>query len=74
MNVYGVYAWENGSKYEGELKNGIRNGYGVYTEKNGDKYEGQYKDGKINGYGILYDKDGNVKQIGQWENDEFIED
>jgi hypothetical protein len=60
----GIYLWINGSRYEGEFKEGSRNGNGVWvssiTEKQYDRYEGQYKDDKKHGYGIYRWKDGTI--------------
>jgi hypothetical protein len=38
----GRYYWNNGSVYEGEFKNGMRNGKGVWRSSAtlGDTYEG----------------------------------
>ncbi|KAG2392479.1 hypothetical protein C9374_012731 [Naegleria lovaniensis] len=47
--------WDDGSIYEGEVKNGLRDGYGTYTS--GDllsKYEGYWKQGQRHGKGIMY--------------------
>ena len=38
--------YSDGSRYYGELKDGLRNGHGVMTYANGDVYDGQWKDGK----------------------------
>lgn len=46
--------FDNGDVYEGELKDGKRNGWGKYTWANGDYYEGEWKDGKKNGNGAVY--------------------
>jgi hypothetical protein len=37
---YGVYIYEDGSRYEGEWKNGKKDGLGICYWNNGDKYEG----------------------------------
>ena len=39
----------NGSKYEGDWKNGKLNGQGTFTSPDGRKYEGEFKDGKLIG-------------------------
>ena len=39
--------------YDGEWKDGKRNGRGVYTWANGDRYDGEWKDGKQNGRGVF---------------------
>ncbi|EFC49811.1 COG4642 domain-containing protein [Naegleria gruberi] len=46
--------WEDGSYYEGEVKNGLRDGFGVFIS--GDhksKYEGEWKEGKRHGKGFM---------------------
>ena len=46
--------YENGDKYVGELKNGLKNGKGIYYYVNGNRYEGDWKDDKKEGKGIFY--------------------
>ena len=41
----------DGSKFEGGLTDGKRNGKGIYAYKNGDVYVGDWKDDKFHGYG-----------------------
>jgi len=41
--------YKNGSRYEGEVRNGVREGKGKYYYNNGGYYEGSWKDGKMNG-------------------------
>lgn len=62
-------SYTNGDKFEGEIKNGIREGYGTYYYHNGDKYEGMWLKGKKHGMGTLYYKEGNLF-VGQWKNSE----
>ena len=45
--------------YEGNWKNGLKNGYGVMKKK-GSTYEGNWKDGFIDGKGKLTWKSGNI--------------
>ena len=45
--------------YEGEWKNGERNGQGTYTWSDGRKYEGEWKDGK-RWNGTTYEIDGTI--------------
>ncbi|NUM34683.1 MAG: hypothetical protein HUU50_09070 [Candidatus Brocadiae bacterium] len=55
--------------YEGEIKDGKRNGYGIFYYLNGNQYEGEWKDDKRNGYGIEYKHDIlNIYQ-GEWKDD-----
>ena len=37
---------QNGTKFEGQVKEGKRNGQGTYTYPNRSKYEGDWKDDK----------------------------
>ena len=37
---------QNGTKFEGQFKEGKRNGQGTYTYPDGRKYEGDWKDDK----------------------------
>ncbi len=57
-------------KYEGEMKDGKRNGKGILYSPNGKKeYHGEWKDDKRNGRGIEYLENGNKFYDGMWKND-----
>ena len=56
--VQGIYILSDGSKYEGEFKDGILNGQGTKTWPNGQKYVGEFRNGKFNGQGTLTSPDG----------------
>lgn len=43
--------------YEGEFKNGLKDGYGVCRYKNGDIYDGDWKNDLKDGYGIYVQSD-----------------
>ena len=65
---------ENGDKYVGEFKKGLRNGKGVlyYNEKDvykRIKYVGEFRNGMREGKGILYWKDGS-RYEGDFKKDE----
>lgn len=64
----GLYVWNDGSRYEGEFKNGKREGEGVYYYPKGAKYVGTQANGKRNGYGTYYYTNGK-KYIGKWKDD-----
>ena len=54
----GNIIYENGDKYEGELKNGIKEGEGILIRNNGDKFEGIWRNDKeYTGIYFLKDKD-----------------
>ena len=55
-------------KYEGEHKDGLRNGQGTETGPSGEKYVGEFKDGWRNGQGTLTSYDGS-KYVGEFKND-----
>jgi radial spoke head protein 1 len=42
-----------GEIYEGEFKNGLRDGFGKYSYGNGDKYEGEYRENEKHGIGKM---------------------
>jgi hypothetical protein len=49
LNGKGVFTWSDGSKYEGDWKDGKRHGKGIhgihgYTWSDGSKFEGDWKE------------------------------
>jgi hypothetical protein len=62
-------SYTNGDKFEGEIKDSLRDGFGTYYYHNGDKYEGMWLKGKKHGMGTLYYKEGNLF-VGHWKNSE----
>jgi len=69
MDGNGTYTWTNGSKYEGEWKEGKQDGQGTLTSPSGYKYEGEWKDGRPNGRGTEIFPDGS-KGIGEFRDGE----
>ncbi len=51
MNGKGKYTWPDGTVYDGDWKDDIKNGEGKSTYPDGIVYEGDFKDGKMNGKG-----------------------
>ena len=52
---YGKFVLENGDYYEGEFKNGKRNGTGIFYTKNGQiLYAGDYTNDFPEGYGKFF--------------------
>lgn len=47
-----------GDRYDGEYKDGMRDGKGVYITGNGERYEGTYKNNQRDGPGVLTDSNG----------------
>jgi len=63
--------YENGDKYVGEIKNGLRNGKGTMYYINQDKYEGEWKNNKMEGTGTyLFHQDGSEYK-GELKNDKM---
>ena len=60
MTKLGPVELDNGITYEGEWKNGMREGNGTQTWADGSKYVGEWTNNKANGKGILYHSDGDV--------------
>ena len=63
--VQGIYILSDGSKYEGEFKDGILNGQGTFTSSGGSKYVGKFRNGKRNGHGTFTSPDGS-KYVGKF--------
>jgi hypothetical protein len=66
----GTYTFLDGTKYEGEWKDGDKHGQGILTFLDGAKYEGEFKDGKFNGQGI-YTYSSGATYEGEWKDGEF---
>lgn len=70
-NGSGVFAYPDGSKYEGQFKNNKFDGSGTFYFANSDKYVGQFKENFPHGAGARYHPDGTVEN-GEWREGEFI--
>ena len=53
-NGKGVYQMKNGSRYEGEFKDGKFHGKGTYFFFNGSRYEGYWENGEMSGKGTWH--------------------
>lgn len=74
----GVCEYADGSKYNGEWVDDLKNGKGVYEYPNGDKYSGDWVDDARNGkgrargiLGCLEYADGR-KYDGPWKDDKIV--
>ena len=65
-----LYNEEGRLIYEGEYKNGLRNGEGTYYYARGLKYEGQFVNGFREGHGIFY-WDNDTRWEGPFKNNEM---
>ena len=64
----GKTTYQNGSIYEGNYKEGKRDGKGIYVDQDGTIiYQGEWQNGKRHGQGTYKDQEGNVYQ-GEWQN------
>lgn len=70
-NGAGLYAYPDGSKYEGNFVNGKFEGEGVFYFANGDVYTGAFKENYPDGFGARKMKDG-TEESGEWKQGEFI--
>nr|XP_035138703.1 radial spoke head 10 homolog B isoform X11 [Callithrix jacchus] len=65
---HGVYTWPDGSTYEGEVVNGMRNGFGMFKcSTQPVSYIGHWCNGKRQGKGtIYYNQEGTCWYEGDW--------
>jgi hypothetical protein len=54
MSSYSRYVYDNGDVYEGEFKNGLRNGWGMLIDKDYCEYVGTFENGYKHGWGVTY--------------------
>ena len=59
---------DTGATYEGEWKDGVREGTGIQIWTDGSRYTGTWKNDKSCGKGVLEHADGDVYE-GEWEED-----
>lgn len=58
--------------YDGEMRDGIRNGEGISYFSNGQvEYDGHWKKGLFNGKGTLYDATGQEIYSGKWKDGDY---
>lgn len=70
MNGKGTVKYDDGSYYEGDIKDDILEGRGKLTFESGAVYTGDFKDDHINGKGVYVSIYGAV-YVGDFKNDEF---
>ncbi len=71
QNGSGVFAYPDGSKYEGQFFNGHFDGQGAFTFANGDRYVGQFKNNYPDGQGTRFLANGK-EETGMWREGEFL--
>ena len=49
----GIESWIDGTNYEGQYKDGKKNGKGRFVWSDQSIYEGKLKDNMLEGYGII---------------------
>ena len=67
----GIYAYPDGSKYDGWFINNKPNGSGTFYYFNGDKYVGEFRVGQPHGGGSMFYINGNTLE-GQWQDGEYL--
>ena len=53
QNGAGIITFQNGSRYEGEFKDGQYSGRGIFYFANGSVYAGEYQNGRYHGQGTF---------------------
>ncbi len=67
----GLFAYPEGSRYEGQFRNKLPDGYGTFYYANGNQYNGTFRKGNRHGRGTLIKKDGSVVS-GEWRFGEYM--
>ncbi|MCC7245571.1 MAG: caspase family protein [Saprospiraceae bacterium] len=67
----GIFAYPDGSKYEGTFNNGKFEGEGKFWFANGDRYVGAFRDNYPHGQGTRILKNG-TEETGEWRQGEFV--
>jgi hypothetical protein len=70
-NGQGVFAYPDGSKYEGQFKEQKPDGWGTFTYTNGDRYVGTFRAGLKHGKGTFYYAD-ETQATGEWKEGEYV--
>jgi hypothetical protein len=70
MEGRGVETWTDGRRYEGDFKNGKKDGEGTFEWPNGNKYVGSWRNGKQHGIGVWVSSEEGAmtKRQGEWVN------
>lgn len=68
----GIFAYPDGSKFEGNFLNGKFDGDGTFYFANGDKYVGQFKENYPDGQGTRFVKESGAEEAGEWKQGEFL--
>ncbi|MBX2890872.1 MAG: caspase family protein [Saprospiraceae bacterium] len=71
-NGQGIFAYPDGSKYEGQFLKGKFHGQGVFYFANGDKYEGEFKENYPDGQGTRTYAVNNQQEAGEWRQGEYF--
>jgi hypothetical protein len=70
-NGTGVFAYPDGSKFEGSFVNGKFEGTGTFHFANGDRYVGNFRENYPDGRGTRFLKNGG-EETGDWRQGEFL--
>lgn len=60
--------FSDGRTYEGDFKNGKKDGEGTFEWTNGDRYIGSWRTDQRHGVGIYASKKDGTKKQGEWVN------
>ena len=66
-----IEIFKQGSKYEGDKLNDMRDGRGKFYYQDGGLYDGEWRENKMSGHGKLFYQSGKIAYDGEWSNDQF---
>jgi hypothetical protein len=70
-NGQGLFAYSDGSRYDGQFFRGKPEGWGVFQYANGEKYAGTFREGHPHGRGRLERPNGSALS-GEWRAGEYL--
>lgn len=67
----GCQVWADGSKYEGDWRDGLAEGVGTLYRANGDVHKGEFIEGRATGFGTYTLANGDIYET-FWKNDKQV--
>lgn len=70
-SIFAVQTYHDNTRFEGMLRNNLKQGYGKLTYPDGVYYEGNFEADTLHGRGALYYGPGRPAYVGEWRHNKF---